>query len=61
MFGKGFKILSDLVYSKNNYHIGEFIIKFNSRKKNKSKMSPIILLNVIKLLFFKIYLLYIRK
>jgi dolichol-phosphate mannosyltransferase len=61
MFGKGFKILSDLVYTKNNYHIGEFIIKFNSRKKNKSKMSFIVLLNVVKLLFFKIYLLYIHK
>ena len=61
MFGKGFKILSDLVYTKNNYHIGEFIIKFNSRKKNKSKMSLTVLLNVVKLLIFKIYLLYIRK
>ncbi len=61
MFGKGFKILSDLVYTKNNYHIGEFIIKFNSRKKNKSKMSFIVLLNVVRLLFFKIYLLYIHK
>jgi dolichol-phosphate mannosyltransferase len=61
MFGKGFKILSDLIYNKNNYHIGEFVIKFNSRKKNKSKMSLAVLLNVVKLLIFKIYLLYIRK
>ena len=61
MYGKGFKILSDLVYNKNNYYIGEFVIKFNSRKKNKSKMSLTVLLNVVKLLIFKIYLLYIRK
>jgi dolichol-phosphate mannosyltransferase len=61
MFGKGFKILSDLIYNKNNYYIGEFVIKFNSRKKNKSKMSLAVLLNVVKLLIFKIYLLYICK
>jgi hypothetical protein len=61
MFGKGFKILSDLIYNKNKYYIGEFVIQFNSRKKNKSKMSLSVLLNVIKLLIFKIYLLHIRK
>ncbi len=61
MFGKGFKILSDLVYTKKNYHIGEFIIKFNPRKKNTSKMSLIVLLNVVKLLVFKIHLLYFCK
>jgi hypothetical protein len=61
MFGKGFKILSDLIYNKKKYDIGEFVIQFNSRKKNKSKMSLSVLLNVIKLLIFKIYLLHIRK
>ena len=61
MFGKGFKILSDLIYTKSNYSIGEFVIKFNSRKKNKSKMNFNVLLNVIKLLIYKIYLLYFRK
>ena len=61
MFGKGFKILSDLIYNKKKYDIGEFVIQFNSRKKNKSKMSLSVLSNVIKLLIFKIYLLHIRK
>ena len=38
LFGKGYKILSDLIYSSNNaYKINDFIIRFETRKKAQAK------------------------
>jgi dolichol-phosphate mannosyltransferase len=61
LFGRGFKILADLVYNKHNVSIKEYLIKFESRKNNNSKMNYTVLLNVLKLLIFKIYFLYIKR
>ena len=53
LFGKGWKILADLIYNKENFLIKEVQIKFYKRLKNKSKMNFKVLANVIKLFFFK--------
>jgi dolichol-phosphate mannosyltransferase len=53
LFGKGWKILADLIYNKENYLIKELQIKFYKRLQNKSKMNFKVLVNVIKLFFFK--------
>ena len=48
LFAKGYKILSDLLYvNTGNLRIKDFIIKLNYRKKGKSKMNFIVLLNII--------------
>ncbi len=52
LFGEGYKILSDLIYCNNNeYKISDLIIKFETRKKGKSKMSFKILFKLIKFIF----------
>jgi len=53
LFGKGWKILADLIYNRENFLIKELPIKFNKRLQNKSKMNFKVLVNVIKLFFFK--------
>jgi len=54
LYGKGFKILFDIIYSSNkNIKVNDYSIKFDSRKNNKSKMS-------LKILFH-IFLLVIQK
>ena len=51
-FGKGYKILADIIFnSKTNIAISDYIIKFDLRFKDKSKMNFITLLNLIKLYF----------
>ena len=50
LFGKGYKILADLLFnSKSNILVKDFIITFDLRFKDKSKMNFITLLNLIKL------------
>lgn len=53
LFGKGWKILADLIYNKENFLIKELQIKFLRRSENKSKMSLKVLINVIRLFLFK--------
>ena len=50
LFGKGYKILADIIFnSKTNIAISDYIIIFDLRFKDKSKMNFITLLNLIKL------------
>lgn len=53
LFGKGWKILADLIYNKEKFLIKELQIKFLRRSANKSKMGLKVLINVIRLLLFK--------
>ena len=53
LFGKGWKILADLIYNKEKYLIAELRIKFFRRLENKSKMNLKVLTNIIKLFLFK--------
>jgi dolichol-phosphate mannosyltransferase len=58
LFGKGYKILCDLLYSSRyNLFIKDYFIHLNSRNKGYSKMSFFILWNII----FFIYLYFIKK
>ena len=51
LFAKGYKILADLLtVERKNYNIYNFQIKFDSRKKNKSKLSFKILFLIILLI-----------
>ena len=53
LFGKGWKILADLIYNKEKFSIKELQIKFLRRSENKSKMNLKVLINVIRLFLFK--------
>ena len=53
LFGKGWKILADLIYNKENFLIEQFPIIFFRREGDKSKINLNVLLNVIKLFLFK--------
>lgn len=53
LFGKGWKILSDLIYNKENFLIFEFKFKFLKRLKNDSKMNFKVLLNIVQLFLYK--------
>ena len=58
LFGKGYKILCDLLYSSdNNLVTKDYFIDLNSRKKGYSKMRFIILQNII----FFIFLYFMKK
>lgn len=51
LFGKGYKILADLLtVERKNYNIYNFQIKFDSRKKNKSKLNFRILFLIMVLI-----------
>ena len=55
LYCKGFKILFDIIYSSNkNIKVGDYPIKFNLRKNNKSKMSLKVLLYLFLLIIQKI-------
>ena len=55
LFGKGYKILVDLFYNKKcTYNFKEIAFKFENRKKGKSKMSLMVIINIIILLLFRI-------
>jgi dolichol-phosphate mannosyltransferase len=53
LFGKGWKILADLIYNKEIFLIEQLPIIFLRRAGNKSKMNLNVLLYVIKLFIFK--------
>jgi dolichol-phosphate mannosyltransferase len=53
LFLKGFKILADLIYSEKNLIIKDVIIKFDYRKKGKSKLNLNILLILLQFILFK--------
>jgi len=53
LFGKGFKILFDLLYSEKILDIQDLSIKFEMRKNNTSKMSIKIIFLLIRVIFFK--------
>ena len=52
LFGKGYKILSDIIYSSENLNIKDLEIKFNHRISGKSKMNIRILILIIYFIFF---------
>ena len=55
MYGKGFKILSDIIYTKGtNLKINEIPIKFNYRISGKSKMKLSTVCHIIGLFFNKL-------
>lgn len=47
LFGRGYKILADILYCSNNLKIRDVTIKFNHRKKGKSKMGIRILFLIL--------------
>ena len=55
LYGSGFKILTDLIYSEKNLKIKDIYINFDLRKYNKSKMNFKIILQIIILFFHKYY------
>ncbi len=55
LYLKGFKILSDLIYSQNNLLIKDIIIKFNYRTKGKSKMNLRVLMLLIQFMIYKFF------
>tara|TARA_Y100001958_G_C21075868_1_gene433831 strand:+ start:14 stop:721 length:708 start_codon:yes stop_codon:yes gene_type:complete len=52
LFGKGYKILSDIIYSSKNLNIKDLEIKFNHRSRGKSKMNMRILLLILYFIIF---------
>jgi dolichol-phosphate mannosyltransferase len=57
LYGKGWKILADLIYNKENFLIKELPFKFFKRSASSSKMSLEVLINIIKLFIYKYKLL----
>ncbi len=56
LFGRGYKILSDLIYANTqNINVGDLIITFNLRKKGNSKMNLKVLLNIIFFIFYNFF------
>ena len=57
-FGKGFKILFDLVYNNHNIIVADYLIKFDLRRNNKSKMNLKVIyhliISIIKKIVFKL-------
>lgn len=53
LYKKGFKILTDIIYSSNKINIIDLSINFQKRKKNKSKMSLKILFHILILILSK--------
>ena len=56
-FGRGYKILSDLLYSNLNkkYKVKDFVIKFRSRKTGSSKINLKVLINIVLFILFILY------
>lgn len=52
LFGKGYKILSDIIYSSKNLKIKDLEINFNHRRRGKSKMNMRILILIMHFIFF---------
>ena len=54
LFLKGFKILADLIYANKNIVVKDILIKFDYRKKGKSKLNLKILFILIQFIFFRL-------
>ena len=54
LYGKGYKILLDIILSCKTKKILDYQIKFKIRKKNKSKMNFIVVMHLILLIFSKL-------
>ena len=58
LYGKGFKILFDLVYNNHNIIVTDHLIKFDLRRNNKSKMNLKVIyhliISIIKKIVFKL-------
>ena len=53
IYGKGFKLLFDLIYSSTEpFKIKEYKIIFNKRKNNKSKMSLKVIFHILVAIFY---------
>ena len=53
IYGKGFKLLFDLIYSSTEpFKIKEYKIIFNNRKNNKSKMSLKVIFHILVAIFY---------
>ena len=56
IYGKGFKLLLDLIYSsKKNFKIYEHKIIFDKRKNNKSKMNFIVIYHILIAIFYNLF------
>ena len=55
LYGKGFKILFDIIYSGKLSKILDFEIKFKTRLKHKSKMSFKVLFHLINIFLFRFF------
>ena len=54
LYGKGFKILFDIIYSDKTIRISDYQIKFNDRLNNQSKMNYKVLINLVNLFLQKL-------
>ena len=61
LYGKGWKLLADLIYNEENFKIIEQKISFDKRLYHYSKINLSVLQNVIGLFLYKFYLLKIRR
>jgi len=61
LYGKGWKLLADLIYNKENFKIIEIKINFNKRLYHYSKINLSVLFNVIGLFLYKFYFLKLRR
>ena len=61
LYGKGWKLLADLIYNKESFKIIQLKINFDKRLHHYSKINFSVLLNVIGLFIYKFYLLKIRR
>ena len=56
LYGSGFKILTDLIYTEEDLKIKDIFIDFDIRKYNKSKMNFKIISQIVILFFQKFYI-----
>ena len=61
IYGKGFKLLFDLIYSSTEpFKIKEYKIIFNKRKRNKSKMNLKVIFHIFVAIFYYILMKLLR-
>jgi len=61
IYGKGFKLLFDLIYfSKRPLKIKEYMIIFNKRKNNKSKMNLKVIYHILVAIFYNMFIKLLR-
>ena len=62
IYGKGFKLLFDLIYfSKEPLKIKEYMIIFNKRKYNKSKMNLKVIFHIFVAIFYDMLMKLLRS